>query len=270
MALTKQYRFDVIQLPLDAIDSHYIMQGLVTILTSSPSANSFGHIAKKRLPHGTQAGKNPRLPISGSIVELFAYFSKLLQILFVDLILAGDNAIVIGMVAARFTPEYRRKVILWGVGAAIFLRVAFALLTVQLLAITGLTLLGGLLLLWVCWKLWQDLRATEPTSQAHDTDTQEDASDPPSLPSAVLQIVVADVSMSLDNVLAVAGVADGHSELLVIGLALSIIFMMFFATWIAELLQKHRWIGYVGLLVILYVGFKLVIEGGLEVAAWTG
>ncbi len=201
-------------------------------------------------------------------MELLDSLSKLLQILFVDLVLAGDNAIVIGMVAARFTPEYRRKAILWGVGAAIFLRVVFALLTVQLLAITGLTLIGGLLLLWVCWKLWQDLRnpVTTELSNPSASDTETEPENPP-MRSAIFQIIVADLSMSLDNVLAVAGVADGHSGLLVIGLALSILFMMFFASWIATLLQTHRWIGYLGLLVILYVGIRLVLEGGGEIIA---
>ncbi len=204
-------------------------------------------------------------------MELITQFSKLTQILLVDLVLAGDNAIVIGMVAARFTPEYRRKVILWGVGAAVFLRVIFALLTVQLLAITGLALVGGLLLLWVSWKLWQDLRRTgEATGagEAHDTAMAEPENPP--LLSAIFQITVADVSMSLDNVIAVAGVAEGHTGLLIIGLALSILFMMFFATWIADLLHRHRWIGYLGFLIILYVAVKLVIEGGLEIVAILG
>lgn len=204
-------------------------------------------------------------------MEILTQLSKLFQILLVDLVLAGDNAIVIGMVAARFTPEYRRKVILWGVGAAIVLRVAFALLTVQLLAITGLALVGGLLLLWVCWKLWQDLQRTGE-ADAHDElqDRTAPETENPPLLSAIFQITVADVSMSLDNVIAVAGVAEGHTGLLVIGLALAILFMMFFATWIADLLQKHRWIGYLGLVIILYVAVKLVIVGGLEIAAIMG
>lgn len=204
-------------------------------------------------------------------MEILTQLSKLFQILLVDLVLAGDNAIVIGMVAARFTPEYRRKVILWGVGAAIVLRVAFALLTVQLLAITGLALVGGLLLLWVCWKLWQDLQRTGEADAPDELQdrTAAETENPPLL-SAIFQITVADVSMSLDNVIAVAGVAEGHTGLLVIGLALAILFMMFFATWIADLLQRHRWIGYLGLVIILYVAVKLVIVGGLELAAIMG
>lgn len=200
-------------------------------------------------------------------MELLDQASKLLQILFIDLVLAGDNAIVIGLVASRFSPTYRRKVILYGVGAAVLLRVLFALLTVQLLAIKGLALVGGLLLLWVCWKLWQELRESgENTEQAEtnsDIPEQQDYENPP-LASAIVQIIVADLSMSLDNVIAVAGVADGHSGLLVIGLAISIIFMMFFANWIANILQKHRWIGFLGLAIIFYVSLKLIYDGSIE------
>jgi len=202
-------------------------------------------------------------------MDLFDQFSKLIQILFVDLVLAGDNAIVIGMVAARFTPEYRRKVIVWGVGVAVLLRVIFALLTVQLLAITGLTLIGGLLLLWICWKLWQELWQGS-TAEAHTPGEEVEVHTNPPLFSAITQIIIADLSMSIDNVIAVAGVADGHSGLLIIGLAISILFMMFFATWIANLLEKHRWIGYLGLAVIFYVALKLIYNGGLEVLPLLG
>ncbi len=201
-------------------------------------------------------------------MELFEALNKLAQILFIDLVLAGDNAIVIGMVASRFTPDYRRKVILWGVGAAVILRVLFALLTVQLLAITGLALVGGLLLLWVCWKLWLELRSSAPdASHEHEQSGEMAEADNPPMMSAIIQILVADLSMSLDNVIAVAGVADGHSGLLVLGLAISILFMMFCANWIARLLQKHRWIGYLGLAVILYVSIKLIVDGGREILA---
>jgi len=196
-------------------------------------------------------------------MELFDASSKLLQILFVDLVLAGDNAIVIGMVASRFTPEYRKKVIFWGVGVAVIMRVVFALLTVELLKITGLTLIGGLLLLWICWKLWQELRESG-AREAESTEEQNVVQENPPLMSAVWQIIIADLSMSIDNVVAVAGIADGDSVLLVIGLALSVLFMMFFATFIANLLEKHRWIGYLGLAVIFYVALKLIYGGGLE------
>ena len=200
-------------------------------------------------------------------MELLDQASKLLQILFIDLVLAGDNAIVIGLVASRFSPTYRRKVIFYGVGVAVMLRVLFALLTVQLLAIKGLALVGGLLLLWVCWKLWQELRESgehaEKVESPADAPEIQDYENPP-LFSAIVQIIVADLSMSLDNVIAVAGVADGHSGLLVIGLAISILFMMFFANWIANILQKHRWIGFLGLAIIFYVSLKLIYDGFLE------
>jgi YjbE family integral membrane protein len=197
-------------------------------------------------------------------LEYTEHLSKLVQIIFVDLILAGDNAIVIGLVAAKFSKEYRRKVILYGVGIAVILRILFALATVQLLAIKGLLVVGGLLLLWICWKLWQDLRSTHHVEAAESqTDDIPENCNPP-LPSAIFQIVMADVSMSLDNVLAVAGIADGHTVILVIGLALSVLFMTIAAALIAETLQKHSWIGYIGLAVILYVAIKMLVEGSQQ------
>ncbi|MDD9822983.1 MAG: YjbE family putative metal transport protein [Gammaproteobacteria bacterium] len=203
---------------------------------------------------------------------------KLGQIIIVDLVLAGDNAIVIGLVAAKFSAAQRRRVIFYGVGAAVLMRILFAVITVQLLQIIGLLLAGGLLLLWICWKLWRDLRAP-PEAKTHgvdgdgngdgDGDTAgagKDATvtgDPP-LRSAIMQIVVADVSMSLDNVLAVAGIAEGHTLLLVFGLALSVALMAFAATLIANMLERHRWIGYVGLIMILYVALKMIYTGTLQ------
>ena len=211
-------------------------------------------------------------------MELLDSISKLIQILFVDLVLAGDNAIVIGMVASRFTPEYRKKVIFWGVGVAVALRVVFALLTVQLLQITGLTLVGGLLLLWICWTLWREMRSARPAtaqeiSGSENTGGGEEIPVPqsnPPLTSAIYQIIIADLSMSIDNVIAVAGIADGHTGLLVIGLAISILFMMFFATWIANMLEKHRWIGYLGLAVIFYVALKLTYQGTIDILPLLG
>lgn len=194
-------------------------------------------------------------------------FVKLVQIIFVDLVLAGDNAIIIGLVAATFSKDYRRKVILYGVGAAVILRIAFALITVQLLAIKGLLLVGGLLLLWICWKLWQNLRHPhEPPSVPEGMDhTPTPGEQNPPLRSAIFQIAVADVSMSLDNVLAVAAVADGHTKILAFGLALSVAFMTIAAAVIADILQKHRWIGYLGLFVILYVGARMCFDGYVQI-----
>ncbi|MEM7196540.1 MAG: TerC family protein [Pseudomonadota bacterium] len=197
-------------------------------------------------------------------MDLFEQLTKLVQIIFIDIVLAGDNAIVVGMVAAKFTKDYRRRVILWGVGAAVVLRILFALLTVQLLAIKGLLLVGGLLLLWVCWNLWRELRQPPVDFKLEDEDGNQDVQKNPPMLNAIGQILVADVSMSLDNVLAVAGVAEGHTGILVIGLALAVAFMTFAATIIAEILQKHRWIGYLGLVAILYVAVKMTYSGTLE------
>ena len=207
------------------------------------------------------------MEIFGEFFQLENLF-KLGQIILVDLVLAGDNAIVIGLVAARFSVEHRRKVILYGVGAAVLLRILFAVITVQLLAIKGLLLVGGLLLLWICWKLWVDLRnpatPSAPATANLDADTKA-AANPPMLAS-IMQILVADLSMSLDNVLAVAAVADGHTGLLILGLAIAVAFMTFSAALIAGILQKHRWVGYAGLAVIVYVGLRMSIEGAIEVA----
>ena len=194
-------------------------------------------------------------------MEFTEHAIKLFQIILVDLILAGDNAIVIGLVAAKFSKEYRKKVILYGVGVAVALRIIFALITVQLLAIKGLLLVGGILLFWVCWKLWSELRSPDqPAMDMSEEDTQTETKNPPML-SAVFHIVMADVSMSLDNVLAVAGIADGHHLTLVFGLALSVVFMTVAASLIANILQKHRWIGYLGLAVIVYVAAEMSYKG---------
>ncbi len=200
-------------------------------------------------------------------MEDLEYLFKLAQIILVDLVLAGDNAIVIGLVAAKFTSAHRRRVIFYGVGAAVLLRIVFAVLTVQLLAIPGLLLVGGVLLLWICWKLWVDLRhPTPPPDESQlEIDVGETASEAnPSMRSSIMQIVVADLSMSLDNVLAVAGIAEGHTVLLVVGLAISVAFMTFAAALIANILQKHRWIGYAGLAILVYVSLKMIHAGSLQ------
>ncbi|WP_274629037.1 TerC family protein [Arvimicrobium flavum] len=202
-------------------------------------------------------------------------FSALLQVIAIDLVLAGDNAIVIGLAAAGLPLEQRKKAILIGVVAATVLRIFFAAITVQLLAILGLLLVGGILLLWVCWKMWRELRTSyedehEATEALSDTDHNGDgaiAGNAPrkTLGQATLQIVIADVSMSLDNVLAVAGAARDHFTVLIIGLILSIALMGLAATFIARLLHKYRWIAYIGLLIILYVSLDMIYRGGLEV-----
>jgi YjbE family integral membrane protein len=204
-----------------------------------------------------------------------ASITALLQVVAIDLVLAGDNAIVIGLAAAGLPAEQRKKAILIGVLAATVLRILFAAITVKLLAIVGLLLAGGILLLWVCWKMWRELRTShadeeEATEALSNSDLNSDrtvAGRAPrkTLAQAATQIVIADVSMSLDNVLAVAGAARDHFAVLVIGLVLSIALMGLAASFIAKLLHRHRWIAYVGLLIILYVALDMVWRGWLEV-----
>ena len=199
--------------------------------------------------------------------ELFSLdaLSALLQVVVIDLVLAGDNAVVIGLAAAGLPAKQRGKAILIGIGAATLLRILFALLTTQLMQIVGLLLAGGILLLWVCWKMWRELRATaQETTVEHAADGAEGQRK--TLWQATTQIIVADVSMSLDNVLAVAGAAREQPIVLVFGLALSIAMMGAAATFIAKLLQNHRWIAYVGLAVILYVAVDMTIRGASEIA----
>ncbi|KQW18537.1 hypothetical protein ASC80_21260 [Afipia sp. Root123D2] len=190
--------------------------------------------------------------------------TALVQVIIIDLVLAGDNAVVIGLAAAGLPKEQRGKAILIGIIAATVLRIVFAGLTTQLLQIVGLLLAGGLLLLWVCWKMWRELRANHHDSGEIDPG-KLDGAPRKTLSQATWQIIVADVSMSLDNVLAVAGAAREHPYVLVIGLALSIAMMGVAATFIARLLHNHRWIAYVGLAVILYVAGDMIYRGTLEV-----
>jgi len=186
----------------------------------------------------------------------------LIQVILVDLVLAGDNAIIVGLVASRVPAEMRQKVILWGIGAAVIMRIGFSLITVQLLNIVGLMLIGGVLLLWVCWRLWDELK-----TGYDDIEGEEGAKPFTSMRPAVIQIVIADLSMSIDNVLAIAGVSRDYPPILVFGLVLSVAFMIFAATLIANVLKRYPWIAYVGLALIFYVALKMIWEGGHEV--WT-
>ncbi|AWK85387.1 TerC family protein [Azospirillum thermophilum] len=221
--------------------------------------------------------------------DLWSQLAALGQVVAIDLVLAGDNAIVVGMAAAAVPLAQRRKVIFWGIGAAILLRIFFALITTQLLAIIGLTLAGGVLLLWVCWKMFRELRSHGDDEVAPDEamEAPEVAADgtagsgtgaglgaaaavgTTTVGAAIWQIVVADVSMSLDNVLAVAGAAKEHPTILVIGLLLSVVLMGAAANMIAHLLHRHRWIGWVGLLIITYVALDMIWRGSNEVLAHT-
>lgn len=210
-----------------------------------------------------------------SLFELISLseLSALLQVIMVDLVLAGDNAIVVGMVASGLPRDQRTRVIVIGIVAATLMRVGFALVTSQLLQIIGLTLAGGILLLWVCWKLWRELRDQRREDAAVDELEHTLKADPPSdapvprktFRQAVVQIVIADVSMSLDNVLAVAGVAREHTWVLVVGLVLSVAFMGAAATLIAGLLKRYHWIAYVGLAIIFYVACAMIWEGSIAV-----
>ena len=189
--------------------------------------------------------------------------AALLQVIMIDLVLAGDNAVVIGLATASLPPEQRRRAIVIGVLAATVLRIAFASVATQLLQFIGLLLAGGILLLWVCWKMWRELR----TTSRHDHDNGEAAAG--RLPRktfarATLQIVIADVSMSLDNVLAVAGAAREHLYVLAFGLLLSVALMGIAANLLGRLIQTHRWIAYLGLAVILYVACDMIYRGALE------
>jgi YjbE family integral membrane protein len=202
--------------------------------------------------------------------------SAFLQVILIDLVLAGDNAIVIGLAAAGLPAHQRNKAVIIGIGAATALRILFAGVTVQLLQLVGLLLAGGILLLWVCWKMWRELRhqmsaeyrAEEERAQAEfDADGSAPANGPPrkTLREAATQIIIADISMSLDNVLAVAGAAREHPYVLVFGLLLSIALMGVAASFIARLLNKYRWIAFVGLAIILYVALRMIWEGSEEV-----
>jgi YjbE family integral membrane protein len=191
--------------------------------------------------------------------------SAFLQVVAIDLVLAGDNAVVIGLAAAGLPPDRRRRAILVGIIAATVLRLAFAAVAVELLAIIGLLLAGGILLLWVCWKMWRELRwshaaGSEAAHQQGDAQPRGKT-----FAQAAWQIVVADISMSLDNVLAVAGAAREHPGVLVFGLGLSIVLMGFAANFVAQLLNRHRWIAYIGLAIILYVAVDMIWRGFLEV-----
>lgn len=213
-------------------------------------------------------------------MEIFTYqgLIALLQVIGIDLVLAGDNAIVIGLAAAGLPKEQRGKAILVGIAAATVLRIGFALATTYLLSIVGLVLAGGILLLWVCWKMWRELRQGHgDEARAEEALTGEDldadgtvAGGAPvkTFAQAATQIVIADISMSLDNVLAVAGAAREHPTVLVVGLGLSIALMGIAATFIARLLNKHRWIAYVGLAIIVYVALKMIWEGWHQVEPW--
>src|SRR5918997_2898160 len=223
--------------------------------------------------HGAPAGLGTPADIWQSIVTDFsnitepAAFAAFLQVLMIDLVLAGDNAIVVGALAAGLPPEQRRKVIFIGVIAALVLRIGFALIVTQLLAIVGLVLAGGLLLLWVAWRMWRGIRNTE----GHSTGSAEIAGDEhsglrsaKSFAGAAWGVAIADVSMSLDNVLAVAGAAREHPGILIVGLIFAVALMGLAANIVAKYIERYRWIAYVGLAVILWVAGDMIYHGYVD------
>ena len=194
--------------------------------------------------------------------------SVFFEILMIDIVLAGDNAIIVGALAAGLPAEQRKKVIMIGVGAALVMRIVFALVVSQLLQLVGLILAGGLLLLFVAWKMWRELRRghANPGSSEVAGDEHSGLTPAKSFASAAWGVAVADVSMSLDNVLAVAGAAKDHPRILVFGLILSVVLMGVAANFIAKYIERYRWIAYVGLVVIVWVAGKMIWEGWHDVA----
>lgn len=198
------------------------------------------------------------------------WYLALGQVILIDLFLSGDNAIIIGLAAAGLPSELRRKAIIYGVIAATVLRIILSLITFKLLAIIGLTLAGGLLLAWVCWKMWREIKDHGEQLKAVDDDDTNDGGEPgtnKTFRQALTAIVIADVSMALDNVLGVAGAAGEYIEVLVFGLVLSIALMAVAANYIARVIERYHWIAYIGLAVIAWVAGDMIFRGFNEVAA---
>jgi YjbE family integral membrane protein len=199
--------------------------------------------------------------------SLLPEFYAFVSVVLIDLVLAGDNAVVVGMAASGLAREQQRRVIMIGIVLALVFRIAFALVAVQLLEIIGLLLAGGLLLLWVAWKMWRELHPPAGSEPAVGHNPGHAAAAPgtkkPS--TAIWQVAIADISMSLDNVLAVAGAARDHVWILAFGLVLSVVLMGVAATFIARILQRYHWLNYVGLGIILLVALSMIYEGGYEI-----
>ena len=202
-------------------------------------------------------------------MDLTQQLIALSQIIVIDFVLAGDNAIVVGMAASRVHPSIRARVIFWGVGGAVVLRILFATIATHMLTIVGLTLAGGILLLWVCWKMYREITLTAPAAHAF-AGAMPGGGAPPTVQTmtfgaALMQIIVADVSMSLDNVLAVAGAAKGEIWVLAVGLTVAVAFMALLSAYIAKLLARYHWITWVGLAIVLYVAMEMVWTGTHQV-----
>jgi YjbE family integral membrane protein len=193
-----------------------------------------------------------------------AWLWPLFQVIVIDIVLSADNAIIVGVAAAGLPPDLRRRAIIYGIAAAAILRIIFAVFVVQLLNIIGLLLVGGLLLAWVCWRMWRELRDVE-AGDDEGSDSALIKAAPTTMFAAMVNIIVADVTMSLDNVLAVAGAARDNVALLVFGLVLSVALMGAVANYVATLIQTHKWIAYVGLAVIVYVAGNMIWRGAEEI-----
>ncbi|MBO7350955.1 MAG: YjbE family putative metal transport protein [Acetobacter sp.] len=193
---------------------------------------------------------------------MLSALTAFVQVVFIDLTLAGDNAVVIGLAVRNLSSQQKQKAIMAGVSLAAIIRILLALIATRLLTIIGLTLTGGLLLLWICWRMYREIRHNTVETSFSEENIHPQQGD---LKTAILRILIADISMSLDNVLAVAGAAHKQPVILVLGLALSVILMSIAATLIAGLLERYKWISWVGLLIIFGVAFKLIIQGSHEV-----
>lgn len=205
------------------------------------------------------------LPLSGDHFAIFAY----LQVIVINLVLSGDNVIVIGMAAAGLASELRQKAIVAGIAAAAIIRIVLAVIAAELLAVPGILFFGGLLLFWVCWNMFIELRSATEEGDAADHAGEGHPATRPTKPlrQAIIQIIVADVSMSLDNVLAVAGAASQDMGALVFGLILSVLLMAVASSLVARLLARYRWIGWLGLAIIVYIAARMLFEGGEELVA---
>ncbi len=188
--------------------------------------------------------------------------NALVQVVLIDVALAGDNAVVVGLAVAGLPPPQQKRAIVLGIAAATVIRIVLGAVTLQLLDIIGLTLAGGVLLLWVCWKMFRELTHRPAAASGHQARRKRKT-----LRTAIIQILLADLSMSLDNVLAVAGAAEGSTWVLIAGLTISVALMGLAAGLVARLLERQRWIAWVGLLIVLYVALKMVWEGSTEVAS---
>ena len=198
------------------------------------------------------------------------YLFDILQIVFADIILSGDNALVIGMAAAGLSPELRKKAIFWGMAMAAGLRIFFAVIASYLISIPGILFIGGLLLSWVCWRFFVEIREQQAESDVKEEVEDYSNGSSKSLWGALVTITIADVSMSIDNVFAVAAIARGNTSLLIFGLALAILFMAFFATIIMKIMTKYPWLCWAGLIFLIYLSFKLLYDGWSSFASLVG